>query len=693
MSNICIKKDSGSGRVYPLYVVKNGGKVEPFSEERIYERIYRYALETGERRTSQFSRLASKATQLIIEESNYSEIVPTALITKCVQEVCTAEKHLLIAKTFINYRQQSKFNSLKEDEQILNNELTVKETTKDILRQTSRKVMERYWLEEVYNEEFVKLHQNSDVYLHGVDSIGPQEIKIDLGVILNNNFGNSNTGIAFNSPTCLSSALNHILNVCRSLQSELFGIQTLTSFSTYLSPYVRKDKLDEDDVFQALQSFIYSHNIEYGGIEKLRTALGVDSICPDALKNKVPVVSGKTMSFRYGELEYESNLITKSLVKVLNGGDANGNKFSSPAIMFSFNDNCISRSKPFTMLCDYAIKANNVLFERPSAKQLQLESSITGSIDSVSVNCARLGYIYQEDKKGLINWIDDILDVVGRAFNEKRRALEENILSGAYPYLSNYIKTFENFSGVIYFQGINEMIRNYSQDMFDITSRKGNELCIELLSHAKKRLHTISKINGFKIELQSNYDDLSREVFAKEDSSFIDDIIHAGVDSRPNYTSSSDLPAGFTDNPFEEIELQKEIREYYSEQSVYRVLVDGVSLSGSALQELLEVIFTNNDISRLVVTPCYSMCPVHGYTASATSNCLICDRKLLRINTKPTPDVGGFETLLSSDGGIIDSSLIKRDIESELKRRSSDNLSESTKIVPKRRRTDFSSQI
>ena len=52
--------------------------------------------------------------------------------------------------------------------------------------------------------------------------------------------------------------------------------------------------------------------------------------------------------------------------------------------------------------------------------------------------------------------------------------------------------------------------------------------------------------------------------FAKEDRKRWPDILQAGTASNPYYTNSSQLPAGYTDDPFEALEHQNDLQRKYT---------------------------------------------------------------------------------------------------------------------------------
>src|SRR5690554_2149297 len=112
-------------------------------------------------------------------------------------------------------------------------------------------------------------------------------------------------------PKHLSSAIGQIVNFLGTLQNEWAGAQAFSSFDTYLAPFIRKDNLDYATVRQCIQEFVYNLNVpSRWGTQTPFTNITFDWVCPDDLREQIPIIAGEEMPFSYGELQAEMDMIT-----------------------------------------------------------------------------------------------------------------------------------------------------------------------------------------------------------------------------------------------------------------------------------------------------------------------------------------------------------------------------------------------
>ena len=94
---------------------------------------------------------------------------------------------------------------------------------------------------------------------------------------------------------------------------------------------MRKDRLTYAQVKQALQEFIYNLNVpSRWGSQTPFTNLTFDWVCPDDLRQQVPVIGGEEQPFSYGELQVEMDLINRAYLEVMEAGDRHGRVFTFP---------------------------------------------------------------------------------------------------------------------------------------------------------------------------------------------------------------------------------------------------------------------------------------------------------------------------------------------------------------------------
>ncbi|MEO8102509.1 MAG: anaerobic ribonucleoside-triphosphate reductase, partial [Betaproteobacteria bacterium] len=117
--------------------------------------------------------------------------------------------------------------------------------------------------------------------------------------------------------------------------------------------------------------------------------------------------------------------------------------------------------------------------------------------------------------------------------------------------------------------------------------------------------------------------------FAKEDRKRYPDILQAGTAAMPYYTNSSQLPVGFTDDPFEALERQDPLQRKYTGGTVLHLYLGERVSTSAACRELVKRAFTRFHLPYITVTPAFSICPNHGYLAGEHAFCPKCDEVIL----------------------------------------------------------------
>jgi ribonucleoside-triphosphate reductase len=117
--------------------------------------------------------------------------------------------------------------------------------------------------------------------------------------------------------------------------------------------------------------------------------------------------------------------------------------------------------------------------------------------------------------------------------------------------------------------------------------------------------------------------------FAKEDRKRFPGILQAGTDAQPYYTNSSQLPVGFTDDPFHALELQEPLQRKYTGGTVLHLYMSERVSSPEACKRLVRRTLENFRVPYITVTPTFSICPVHGYLSGEHEFCPRCDEDLI----------------------------------------------------------------
>jgi len=108
---------------------------------------------------------------------------------------------------------------------------------------------------------------------------------------------------------------------------------------------------------------------------------------------------------------------------------------------------------------------------------------------------------------------------------------------------------------------------------------------------------------------------------------FGDKILQAGTTENPYYTNSSQLPVGFTNDPFLAEELQEELQTKYTGGTVLHLYMGEAVSSAEACKQLVRRSLTTWRTPYITITPTFSICPTHGYISGEHFTCPRCEAK------------------------------------------------------------------
>jgi len=253
----------------------------------------------------------------------------------------------------------------------------------------------------------------------------------------------------------------------------------------------------------------------------------------------------------------------------------------------------------------------------------------TGSVGVVTVNCARLGHVHAGDEAALLARLDELLELGKQSLEIKRKVVQRLIDQGLFPYTRRYLGTLRNHFSTLGVNGLNEMIRNFSADAEDITTPWGQAFALRLLDHVRERMVMFQEETGHLYNLEATPAEGTTYRFAKEDKKRFPAILQAGTDEQPYYTNSSQLPVGFTDDPFEALARQEPLQRKYTGGTVLHLYMSETLSSAAACRELVRRALTRFRMPYITVTPTFSICPTHGYLAGHHEFCPRCDEERL----------------------------------------------------------------
>ncbi|MBK8954023.1 MAG: ribonucleoside triphosphate reductase [Saprospiraceae bacterium] len=562
-----------------------------------------------------------------------------------------------------------------------------------LINNVAGKVIANYWLDKVYSKEEAYAHRNGDYHIHDLDCLTGYCAGWSLRILLNDGFNGVRGRVGSRPPSHLREALGQMANFMGILQSEWAGAQAFSSFDTYLAPYVFKDQLSFEEILKAIRSFVYNLNVPARWGQSPFTNITLDWVVPNDLKDQFPsrldkhLFEGmnneqllacaqergilKLTDLCYKHFQKEMNMINKAYYTVMTEGDSNGQPFTFPIPTVNITEEFDWYGENTDILFENTAKIGSSYFQnfigsqylldgeghkienpyayKPNALRsmccrLQLDlrellkrgnglfgsAEMTGSIGVVTINLARLGYLYKNDREALYQKLDGLIELAKSSLEKKRNFIQLLYDRGLFPYTKRYLPHFRNHFSTIGINGMNEMIRNFTDDRCNIVHPEGRELALHVLEFIQKKMSLIQEETGNLYNLEATPAEGTTYRFAKEDKKRFPDILQAGYDDHIYYTNSSQLPVNYTDDPFEALELQDELQCKYTGGTVLHLYMREKISSPEACRKLVQKVISNFRLPYITVTPVFSVCNIHGYLNGEHEYCPTCDEQLLK---------------------------------------------------------------
>ena len=650
-------------------VTKRDGTLAPFDSNRIYNAILKAGTTTGEFSEQESWLLTAQVLKVL--KYKFAESLPSIeQIQDIVEQVLISANYFVTAKAYILYRDQR--NRMRADHKVMVDvESSINEylekldwrinenanqgySNGGLILNVSGKVTANYWLSHVYPSNIGEAHRNGDIHIHDLSMLAAYCAGWSLKNLLHEGF-NGVPGKAEAGPAKhLSAAVGQMVNFMGTLQNEWAGAQAFSSVDTYLAPYVRVDNLDYKHVYQSMQELIYNLNVpSRWGSQTPFTNFTFDWVCPEDLRDKHPIIAGVEQDFTYGDLKDEMHMINKAYIEVMMKGDIKGRPFTFPLPTYNMTPDFPWEDENTELLFEMTAKYGLPYFQnfinsvlkpgqiRSMCCRLQLDlrellargnglfgsAEQTGSIGVVTINCARLGYVYKGDEAGLFARVDELMELSRTSLEIKRKLIQRLIDNGLFPFTKRYLGTLRNHFSTIGVNGINEMIRNFTNDEHNIADQWGQDFAIKFLDYIRAKLVKIQEETGHMYNLEATPAEGATTRFAREDKKRYKDIIQAGTKENPFYTNSSQLPVGYTDDPFEALDLQSTLQTKYTGGTVLHLYMGQRISSAKVCRDIVKRVLTNYRLPYVTITPTFSICPKHGYISGEHKYCPICDEE------------------------------------------------------------------
>ena len=599
-----------------------------------------------------------------------NDLISVEDIQDSVEKVLSDAGYADVAKAYILYRhQREKIRNVNcallnykdlVDNYLQINDWRVKENSTvtysvgGLILSNSGAITANYWLHEIYDEEIAEAHRSAAMHLHDLSMLTGYCAGWSLKQLIQEGLGGVPGKITSGPARHLSTLCSQMVNFLGIMQNEWAGAQAFSSFDTYLAPFVKVDNLNQDQVKQCIQSFVYGVNTpSRWGTQAPFSNITLDWTVPADLKDLPAIVGGKEMDFTYGDCKKEMDMVNKAFIEIMIEGDYNGRGFQYPIPTYSITrDFDWSETENNRLLFEMTAKYGTPYFSnyinsdmepsdvrsmccrlRLDLRELRKKSGgffgsgeSTGSIGVVTINLPRIAFL-AKDEADFYARLDKLMDIAARSLKVKRSVITRLMDNGLYPYTKRYLGTFGNHFSTIGLIGMNEVGLNAKWLRADLTHEKTQKFAAEVLDHMRERLSDYQELYGDLYNLEATPAESTTYRFAKHDKEQFPDIITANENGTPYYTNSSHLPVGYTEDIFTALEIQDELQTRYTSGTVFHAFLGEKLPDWKAAASLVRKIAENHKLPYYTMSPTYAVCVDHGYLPGEQYICPHCGKK------------------------------------------------------------------
>lgn len=516
-----------------------------------------------------------------------------------------------------------------------------------------------YWLNEVYPEDIREAHKSARMHIHDLSMLAPYCAGWSIKQLILEGLGGVPDKITSAPAKHLNTLMQQIVNFLGITQNEWVGAQALSSFDTFIAPFVKKDNMTNNEIKQCMQTFVFGINTpSRWGSQAPFSNITLDWVCPNDLKDHPAIVGGEYQEFTYGDCQVEMDRVNKVFMEVMMEGDSSGRGFQYPIptynitkefdwehpnceLLFSmtakygtpyFSNYMNSDLKPEdirSMCCRLSLDKREL---RKRGGGLFGSDEFTGSIGVVTINLPQLAYLAKSTvlvsksrEEVFLDNISDVMELAKQSLEIKRNKLNEWFEQGMYPYTKRYLTMkFRNHFNTIGLVGMNEACLNLLG--VDITTPEGNKLAETTLNFMRDKLLQYQEETGNLYNLEATPAESTSYRLALHDKKNYPDIITSGEDA-PYYTNSTQLPVGYTQNLVEALDIQEPLQTKYTGGTVFHVMLGEKIADWKACKNLVKMICSNYRVPYVSISPVYSICADHGYLVGEQFVCPKCGKE------------------------------------------------------------------
>lgn len=646
---------------------KRDGRVVPWDRSKIAIAISKAVEAVGGNDYETPEKLAFEVEQQIGQSLGKNwDTADIEFVQNLVEKTLVESGHYLTAKAYILYRQKREegraiaqviqSNNEKVLQYLGGTDWRVKENSNMTFSvqgmnvRVAGDITELFWMHQIYSEEIRLGHANGWYHVHDTNFLGPYCVGWDLKDLLTVGFRGVRGKVASKPPKHFRAALGQMVNFLYTLQGEAAGAQAFSNMDTLLAPFIRYDKLEYQQVKQAVQEFMFNMNVPTRvGFQTPFTNVTMDLKVPKHMKDEPVLIGGKMMDETYGDFQAEMDMFNRAFSEVMMEGDGQERLFTFPIPTYNITEDFDWDNPNHDLLWKITGKFGIPTFSnyvnsdmdpedaRSMCCRLRLDnrellkrggglfgsSPLTGSIGVVTINMNRIGMV-SACKEKFFSKLEECMDLAMQSLEMKRKVLEDLTERGLYPYSKYYLRGVKERSGqywtnhfsTIGLIGMNESCLAYMKE--DIGSKNGKAFALEVLDFMRDKMVAYQEKSGNLFNLEATPGEGASYSLAEKDRKIWGDQIPV------YYTNSTQLPVDYTNDLFCALNHQDDLQAKYTGGTTFHIFLGEAVSDPGAIKKLVKKVCSGYNLPYFTITPTFSICPEHGYLKGKVEICPHC---------------------------------------------------------------------
>lgn len=523
-----------------LQVINGNGEKEPFKPRKIKQQIIEETNCSEELAQRIQDRISNKFYKLGVDEINTRQIraeVSSHLLNEGL--IDDAENTLKLGM------------SIPEIDELLENHSTENANNNDnsesFYKRVAERTLEEYTfaklpkhISQAHTHGYIHIHDRSDFF------IKPNCFSYEIPWLLRNGFspdGERQLGATSKPPKHFDTLMNLMHELLGCGKIDLSGGQNFPHANVYLAPC--SIDLSYDELKQNLQSLLFNLNqaIMSKG-EVVFSSMGWDLEIPSYMKDEDAIGLGGAVVGKYGDYEDEAKRILKIWCELQQEGDSRGVPFRFPNNIFTLRDDYEnSIDEQLYWICEYLCKFPTGYFSNDDLPNTGGISTLMGcrtrntnadkrfSWKDNTVNNGNLAFhtlnlplfaLESEDIDEFYELLEEYCNIAIDGLCLRRQVIEERLANEKLPFLTwkdkqsgRTLYEVERTTLSVGYVGLDETVKELTNKEEDITTEKGRQLGIDMITRIQEIVNARKEETGYKIGVFSTPAESTAHRFAK----------------------------------------------------------------------------------------------------------------------------------------------------------------------------------